>query len=102
MRLSKEQVLYIVTNIHAFFGKDAEVWLFGSRCDDQKKGGDIDLYVQTSQDDSEIISSKMKFLAAMYKKFGEQKIDVIIHQIQKGHELPIYEHARMTGIKLCL
>lgn len=37
MRISKEQVLYIVTNIHAFFGKDAEVWLFGSRCDDQKK-----------------------------------------------------------------
>lgn len=100
MRLTQNQVSCVIENMHKFFGRDSHVWLFGSRCDDQKKGGDIDLYVQTKLDDEDIIPAKMKFLAAMYKQFGEQKIDLVIHQTEKIQELPIYEHAQRTGIKL--
>lgn len=45
MRLSAEEAAAIKRIIANVFGKDAEVRLFGSRIDDTKRGGDVDLYV---------------------------------------------------------
>lgn len=36
----------ISKQIHQYFGESADIWLFGSRIDDHKKGGDVDLYVE--------------------------------------------------------
>jgi len=44
MRLSNDSMLTIKQAVTLIFGKDAKVYLFGSRTDDAKKGGDIDLY----------------------------------------------------------
>jgi len=41
MRLSK----YYRDSIHSVF-EEGEIYLFGSRIDDAKKGGDIDLYIE--------------------------------------------------------
>jgi predicted nucleotidyltransferase len=46
MRLSSYQSQMICTQIHQYFGESAAIWLFGSRIDDHKKGGDVDLYVE--------------------------------------------------------
>lgn len=54
---------------------EAQVWLFGSRVNDQAKGGDIDLL---------ILSKKIGFKdrasvrLALYELIGEQKIDLLI------------------------
>ena len=45
MRLSTEQIQAIRQAATAAFGAGTSVWLFGSRVDDAKKGGDIDLLV---------------------------------------------------------
>ena len=45
MRLSTDQIQAIRQAATAAFGKGTSVWLFGSRVDDAKKGGDIDLLV---------------------------------------------------------
>ena len=51
MRLSAEEVASIKRIIAEVFGEDAEVRLFGSRVDDTKRGGDVDLYVMPVQRD---------------------------------------------------
>jgi hypothetical protein len=46
--------------------------LFGSRVDDSNKGGDIDLFVQTSLvDTAEISKAHTGFLAKLYAELGE-------------------------------
>jgi hypothetical protein len=36
--------------VHEAFGANADVWLFGSGTDDTKRGGDIDLFIETDLD----------------------------------------------------
>ena len=46
MRLTRVEVETIRTVLRRAFGADSQVWLFGSRTDDARAGGDIDLYVE--------------------------------------------------------
>jgi predicted nucleotidyltransferase len=52
-----------------------QIYLFGSRVDDSKKGGDIDILVLSDKKLHHIDLFKMKQL--FFSKFGQQKIDVI-------------------------
>lgn len=75
------------------------LWLFGSRTDASKRGGDIDLYIETNIcDGNEVIEARLNFLVDLDKKIGEQKIDVLIKF--NNYELPIYEKARAEGVRL--
>ena len=47
MRLTTLQQETILALLHQPWGRDVSVWLFGSRLDDQKHGGDVDLLVET-------------------------------------------------------
>ena len=46
MRLTAEQVETIRQRIQRHIGPHARIWLFGSRVDDSRRGGDVDLYVE--------------------------------------------------------
>lgn len=48
MRISPIQSDLICQQMHWHLGEDAAIRLFGSRVDDQQKGGDVDLYVETN------------------------------------------------------
>ena len=48
MRLSPAQTRLILNCVHAQFGDDAAVRLFGSRLDDAARGGDVDLLVESA------------------------------------------------------
>lgn len=101
MRLSDQQRSIIHTAVTENFGAGASVWLFGSRVDDAARGGDIDLYIEsTTGNAEEIVESKLRFLVSMYKKLGEQKIDVVIRRQGCTDNLPIYNIAKQTGVKL--
>ena len=58
--------------------KNGEVYLFGSRVDDTKRGGDIDLYL-VLKEHSNLFDKKIKFLAKIKRELGEQKIDVVFN-----------------------
>lgn len=49
MRLTEDQIRVVKLRAAEYFGPDADVWLFGSRVDDSERGGDIDLYIETSR-----------------------------------------------------
>ena len=48
MRISPRQIATILQTTRSIAGQDTQVWLFGSRLDDTRKGGDIDLLVESA------------------------------------------------------
>ncbi|MCX7076583.1 MAG: nucleotidyltransferase domain-containing protein [Methylococcales bacterium] len=79
MRLSQHECAVVKSQVQSIFGQEAQVFLFGSRVDDLKKGGDIDLFIKIS-DQSDLFNKKIRFLARVKKCLGEQKIDVVFNQ----------------------
>jgi predicted nucleotidyltransferase len=77
MRLSQFQIDSINKLAGKHFGQETTVWLFGSRTDDLKKGGDIDLFISNNNENSLTIEAKIHFLAELKTKIGDRKIDVV-------------------------
>lgn len=95
MRLTAFEVNAIKQSAQEIFGSTAEVLLFGSRVDDTKKGGDIDLYITTQTGND--LAHKIKFLVSLEQKIGEQKINVIL---SADKNRPIERQAISTGVLL--
>ena len=74
MRLSKTEIETISQIIRCRDNR-ARIYLFGSRVDDAKKGGDIDLLI-LSEKLSE--SDRGTIRLRLHEKLGEQKIDIVI------------------------
>jgi len=49
MRLTPEQIATVLAVAHEVMGDDASVSVFGSRLDDHRRGGDLDLLLETAQ-----------------------------------------------------
>ena len=79
MRLSHDEQLSLLKATHICFGESAQIWVFGSRADDSKRGGDIDLYIETDLT-VDIVKAKLAFRKSIWPTFGEQKIDLVVHQ----------------------
>lgn len=74
MRLKDYERAAIISAVKCF-DPGALVYLFGSRVDDNKRGGDIDLLVISgiiTRDD------KRKIKLKLYESIGEQKIDLVL------------------------
>jgi len=95
MRLTKNQHQAIKQSFLESFG-DGEIYLFGSRVDDTKRGGDIDLYIIPQQELSvaTLFEQKIDFLGRLQERIGEQKIDVLL---SKDKSRPIEKEALSTG-----
>jgi predicted nucleotidyltransferase len=74
MRLANNEIKAIKSVI-AKYDNHAEVYLFGSRIYDHKKGGDIDLLVFS---DKLNFDKKLKIKSELKELLGDQKIDIII------------------------
>ena len=74
MRLGVDQISAIKSAVK-MVDADAEIKLFGSRIDDEKRGGDIDLLI-----DSSIMGWRevAKLRGLLESNLGEQTIDIIL------------------------
>jgi len=95
MRLSKIYVDIIKSKFKEIF-VDGDIYLFGSRVDNNKRGGDIDLYL-VLQDHTNIFRKKIKFLSRVKRELGEQKIDIVFNQ---DKDRLIEKEAVKWGVKL--
>ncbi len=78
MRLTQKQRVSIRDTFLNIF-KNGEIYLFGSRVNDMKKGGDIDLYLVVKESKN-LMKKKIKFLVELKRKIGEQKIDIVFNK----------------------
>jgi predicted nucleotidyltransferase len=78
MRLSNYYIDSIKSTFASVFG-DGNIYLFGSRVDDDKKGGDIDLFIELDNK-TDLFEKKVKFLAKLKQKIQEQKVDVVFNE----------------------
>ena len=74
MRIKQGQKIFFRKTINAML-PDAEIFLFGSRANDQLKGGDIDILVIGK--DKLSLQQIRNLKIAFYKQFGQQKIDIV-------------------------
>ena len=74
MRLTKKEIKIFKDQILAF-DKNASIYLFGSRTNDQAKGGDIDLLVIS---DKIGFKEKVKIRVGIFNEIEEQKLDLIV------------------------
>ncbi|SLM30621.1 DNA polymerase beta domain protein region [Desulfamplus magnetovallimortis] len=72
----------------------AKIYLFGSRVDDNKKGGDIDLLVFSSLN---ALEAKLLIKTELFKRIEEQKVDIIVSD---DHEDPFVKMILEDGVQL--
>lgn len=99
MRLSPEQVAIILQTTAETFGPEARVWLFGSRVDDRKRGGDIDLLVESEHPIDAPAFRAARLAARLQRQMQGRKVDVLLLAPNLRH-LPIHDAARREGLVL--
>ncbi len=77
MRLSHKVLNAITDSFKQVVLVPFELYLFGSRTDDSKKGGDIDLLVVTKHKD-DVVKLKSAIRKKIFEHIPEQKIDITV------------------------
>ncbi len=77
MRLTQQQQRVINDAAAQTFGPDAKVILFGSRLDDRKRGGDIDLLVTCPRPVANAGMAAARMAAKIQIQLGERKVDIL-------------------------
>lgn len=60
MRLTTEQINTIVTTCRTVAGASALVWFYGSRLDETRHGGDIDLLIEPQESVNLLLRARIK------------------------------------------
>lgn len=95
MRLSDLQRIQVLGLLRSRFSADAHTVLFGSRVHDDRRGGDIDLYVETGWP----VGVVDRLLAADdLERLLDCPVDLLVRSPGDADE-PIHRIARATGVE---
>lgn len=96
MRLTDTQVETIKSTVAEIFGAQARVRLFGSRLDDQARGGDIDLIITLPHPCTQRVEKELRLTARLQLRLGDQPFDILV--VDPDVVLnPVHDHALATG-----
>ena len=95
MRLTADQAEAIRQRVRRHLGPNSRIWLFGSRVDDRRRGGDVDLYIEPESTPPLLahLMCRSELADAL-----DLQVDMIVRQ--PGLDLPIYRIAKQRGVPL--
>ena len=93
MRISEYEKEVIIDAVKSV-DPAARLWLFGSRADNSKKGGDIDLGILSEKIN---VMEEIEIRQKICDKIGEQKIDLVV---SKDGQQAFFKHIVTRGILL--
>ncbi len=99
MRLTEQQQQKIKQIVNNLAGNQAEIILFGSRVDDQQKGGDIDLLISLNSTIDHPAQLSVKISAQLERALQGRKIDILL-AAPNLKSLAIHAIAKNKGIRL--
>ena len=80
MRLTAAEIDAIRECAKRRFGEGCTIRLFGSRTDDRRRGGDIDLHIEAESYELASLSNELTFRQEPKERIGEKKIDVTVRE----------------------
>lgn len=99
MRLNTEQVQAIKQAAQQVLGEGVRVILFGSRTNDNLRGGDIDLLFETARLVDDRVSTTGRLYSHLIRNLGDRKIDIVLKDASTP-EASVMRFARETGVEL--
>lgn len=99
MRLNTEQVQTIKQVAQQVLGEGARVILFGSRANDNLRGGDIDLLFETPHQLDDRVATTGRLYTHLIRGLGDRKIDIVLKDASTP-EASVMRVARETGVEL--
>ena len=97
VRLSDFEIKTIKETAREVFGENTKVYLFGSRADPNRKGGDIDILIKTER--KATLDQRLTFLAKLELKGIERKTDLLV--LSPDTEVKeIHREALRSGIEI--
>jgi predicted nucleotidyltransferase len=90
MRVTQQEIAAIKMAALDIFGQQAVIRLFGSRANDEARGGDLDLHLETDPDKADQ-QDELRFQSAVWGAMNELKVDLIV--TKRGEPLTWIERA---------
>lgn len=102
MRLSHQEISDIRQASLTSLPSGSRVLLFGSGLDDSRRGGDIDLLVESPDRPTpqEIVRRRTAFAVQLMLRMDEQRFDILMPVGENDAQNPVVLQARATGVQL--
>lgn len=102
MRLAPADLAAITAAAQAVLPAGSRVMLFGSRTDDGRRGGDIDLLVEPPAplDARAQVQLRSSLAARLYRLLGERRIDILVAAAGEPSDRLVLAEARRQAIEL--
>ena len=99
MRITLIQHQAIRKIVAEIVGEDADIILFGSRVDDNKRGGDLDLLIELRfvVDNPAWLAARLS--AKISRIMAGRRVDILL-SAPNLVELPIHKQSKLTGVYL--
>ena len=99
MRIDANERVSILECVARHFGEGCTVTLFGSRADDGRRGGDVDLHVVTGNTAPVSLSSEIRCRLDLEGALGDQRVDLLVRSPDKDL-LPFDSLVTGRGVRL--
>ncbi|MDF1637862.1 nucleotidyltransferase domain-containing protein [Alcanivorax jadensis] len=99
MRLNQYQRQEICQAVRELAGAQAHARLFGSRLNDQARGGDIDLLVEVPGEVGNEVELTSRLAGCISHRLGGPKVDVLI-AAKNSRLAPVHQASQCNGVIL--